>query len=276
MAVQGRVRENKTFEKRVGLFEANVRAINPSREELEKLLGIPELEKDPEYLKEDEEGTQKLSLSIWLEDVLSKQLFNLRISLKDAYRENKDKTKFQYINSAGASSWADDPENLPSWFLEGGREYRKAHIGEEEMYNFLRNYLNKLDIRNDPDATLDIDWKKLMRGNVKELVDLGNTPYKDTVVALATVRTDDKSGEPIDYQQVYNRDFLPGNTMKFFKLNGSKKPKFVQKFIDRIEDPEYGCKEFYGLSLGVLATYNPEENIARSDDSIPTEDGPDL
>lgn len=274
MPVSGKKREIKSFEKSVGLFEANVVSINPSREELEKLLGGVELEKDPEYLKEDDkDGKQKLSVSVWLEEVLSKQLFNVRFFLKDEFRVNKDGTKNQYINSIGSASWSDDPENLPSWMLEGGREIRQAHIGEEEMYKFFRSWLSSLDTR-DADAKLELDWKKLMRGNVKEIQDFIGSGYEGTIVALATVRTSD-DGEN-DYQQVYNREFLPGYTFKYFKLGGKKMPKFVQKFIENVEDPEYGCKEFYGTTLGVLHAYVPEENIATSDASGLTDNGPDL
>lgn len=277
MAVQGSVKVQKVYEKKVGLGEFKVVGFNPSREELEKLLGIPELERDPEYLKQDDEGNQKLNLSIWLEHVKAdKQLFNLRISLKDTQRTNKDGSKHQYVNTAGATTWADSPENLPSWFLQDGRDNRIAHTGEEELYTFMRSWLNGLELR-DPKATLEIDWKKLMRGNVRELIDLMATPYAQTVVALATVRTaENKEGEVVDYQQVYNRDFLPGYYMKDFRLGGKKVPKQVQKFIDRIEDPEYGCKEFFGLTLGPLQTYNPEQNIATSEATSLSSDGPDL
>lgn len=274
--VQGKLREKKDFSKQIGVFEANVVAINPSREELEQLLST-EIERDPEYLKEDEkDGKQKLSLSVWLKEVKSKRLFNVRFFLKDEYRMNKLETKSQYINNAGSTCWVDSPENLPDWFLRGGRDYRKAHVGEEEMYNFVRSWLSTLDLR-DADSKLDFEWKKLMKGNVKELVDCIDCTYATTVVALATVRTaDNAEGEPVDYQQVYNRNFLPGYTMKFFRLGGSKVPKMVTKFIETIEDPEYGCKEFFGNELKELHEYNPTENIAASDDVAVSTDGPDL
>lgn len=273
MPIVGRKRELKSYEKMVGLFEASVVSINPNREELEKLLNIPELEKDPEYLKEDEkDGKQTLSVSVWLEEVVSKQLFNVRFFLKDSFRTNKDGTKNQYINTVGTASWADEPENLPSFMLKDGREIRQANVGEEEMYNFFRAWLT-LDTR-DTDAKIELDWKKLMRGNVKEIQDLMESGYTQNVVALATIRTS-KDGEK-EYQQVYNRAFLPGYTLKYFRLGGKSRPKFVDKFAENIEDPEYGCKEFYGEPLTTLHTYNPEENVATNDNAAITEDGPDL
>lgn len=271
-AVQGKKREQKNFEKSVGIFESNVIAVNPNREELEKLLNT-ELEKDPEYLGEDKDGDTKLNLSVWLEEVKTKQLFNVRFFLKDQVRANKDETKYQYINNVGNTAWADDPENLPSWFLKDDRPYRKAKAGEEEMYRFIQSWM-PLDTRLE-ETKFDFDFSKLMRGNVSELREvIGNHDLTDTIVALATIRTSEDG--QTDYQQVYNRNFLPGWTMKHFNLGGKKIPKLVQKFIDNVEDPEYGCKEFYGSTLGPLHTYNPEENIATSDNSAISEDGPDL
>jgi len=271
-AVQGRVREIKEYEKQIGLFEANIVAVNPSREELEKLLGV-ELEKDPEYLKEDsKDGAQTLSLAVWLKEVVKGGLFKVQFYLKDTDRVNKDETKHQYINSIGDTSWADSEENLPTWFNEGGRTFRFAHVGEEELYRFLRSWL-KVETR-DPDAKLEFEWKKLMRGNVKEISDMIGSVYAQSIVALATIATS-KDGEK-EYQQVYNRNFLPGFYMKFFRLNGAKLPKFVEKFVASVEDPEYGCKDFYGDSLKTLHSYNPAENIAAGEETSISEDGPDL
>lgn len=271
-AVKGKVREDRAYAKSVGLFEAGVVAMNPSREELEKLLGI-EMDKDPEYLKEDEkDGVQTLRLTVWLKEVVKGQLFPVQFFLKDAPRTNKDGTKNQYLNSVGDTSWADDPTNLPEWFTDNGRTYRVANVGEEEMYKFFRSWL-KIDTR-DVDAVLDFDWKKLMRGNIKELTDCMNTPYAATLVALATIATS-KDGEK-EYQQVYNRAFLPGSMMKFFTLGGKKVPKMVTKFIDNVEDLDYGCKQFYGAELLPLHEYNPAENVASGDDTAISEDGPDI
>ncbi len=270
--IGGKVRENKPFQLSVGLFEARVLAINPNMEELAELVPY-EVTKEPIYLKEDEkEGFQRNDVTVYLEDIKSKQVFTLKIFLKDTERLNRDKTKNQYINNVGVTAWADEPENLPEWFLKDGREYRKAFVGEEEMYTFLRSWLNQLDTR-DADATLDLDWKKLMKGNVKELRDGIGSPYEGTLVALATVRTDtDKEGNPVEYQQVYNRSFLPGYTMKFFNLGSKKPPKFVEKFVANVTDPQNGCKEFYGATLTTIHPYDANENIAASTTTVAADD----
>jgi len=276
MSVQGKQRKQFDNSLYVGLFEAEVVAFNPSREELEKLLDT-ELEKDPEYLKEDEkDGVQTMRLSVWLKEVKNSKLFNLRFFLKDKERMNKNEDKNQYINSIGITSWADDPSNLPEWFTAGDRAFRKAKVGEEELYNFVRNWLSDLDYK-DPDTKLDMEWAKLMRGNVKPLTENIGSPFEKHIVALATVKTgEDSEGKPKDYQQVYNRTFLPEYAMKFIRVGGKKIPKAVTKFYEQVEDPEYGCKEFFGLELKELHEYNPEENIATADTTAISDDGPDV
>lgn len=270
MSVSGKVKEYKEYSKSVGLFEAKVVAVNPTKSELEKLLKLgKELERDPEYVGvDDESGRAKVTLSVWLEEAKKGQLFNVRFFLKDEDRENRTKDKLQYINTVGFTAWADQPDNLPSWFLDIGKEYRVAKVGEDELYSFGRSWLNKLDTR-ESDGVLDFEWKKLMKGNVKEMTDHLKAPYADTVLALATIKvSENKQGEVVDYQQVYNKAFLPGYMMKFFTVGGKKVPKSVTKFTEGIEDPEYGCKEFYGNRLGMLREYNPAENLAAQDGAI--------
>ena len=116
------------FTKKVGLFEANVIAINPTAEEYKDLLNI-ELKEDSrvvEYLGKSQDGNSTLRVDVWLEDVKSKERFKVTFFLEDKAKENKDQTKKQYINAVGSCSWADDPNNLPEWFAS--RDYRVAYV----------------------------------------------------------------------------------------------------------------------------------------------------
>jgi hypothetical protein len=131
---------------------------------------LKEDSKAAEYLGESKEGNTYLRLNFWLKNVKNGEIFQAPVSffLEDKQRENKDETKLQYINAIGSCSWADDPNNLPEWFT--ARESRVANVGEEELYTFLRTWLGKLDYR-DAETILQIEWKKLMKGNVKDIKD---------------------------------------------------------------------------------------------------------
>lgn len=275
MGIKGKAREGSDYVKKTGFFEARVAAINPDREQLEKMLGV-NLEKDPEYLGEDADGNGKLTLCIWLKDVTDGTCRPVRFYLKDVERSTKTKDKKQFINSVGQTTWADKEDNLPEWFKARG--CRVAKEGEEEMYNFAVNWLNKLDTR-DAETVLSFDWKRLLKGNVKEIEDQIGGEYDGTITCLLTVKTVDKNGEPVDYEQIYNKEFLPGYEMKKIKMKKidesfinaanaieKKKQSKLQKFVLNVTKKPYGIKEYF--TLGELEAYDPSKNIASRNDIL--------
>ena len=273
------------FNKKVGLFEANVIAINPTNEEYKDVLGIElgEDSKATNYLGETRDGNTYLRVDVWLQEVKNQENFKVSFFLEDRERENRDGTKKQYLNCVGMTSWADDENNLFDWFKEN-REYRVAFIGEEDLYDFLRTWLGQLDYRS-AETTLTLDWTKLMRGNVKDLKDQVDGEWCNSIVALATVVTKERDGETVEYQGVYNKAFLSGYTMRQFRLVDYTDPKIVnqlkarkprelrphERFVVKVTG-EYGCKDYYQLKE--VEDYNPENNLVASDNYI-SEDGDD-
>jgi len=279
-----RVQQQQEYSKKVGLFEANVIAVNPTAEEYADVLGI-ELKEDSKavnYLSESKDGNTTLRVDFWLEEVKKKEKFKVTFFLEDKEKENKDGTKKQYINNIGVCSWATDPNVLPEWFAK--RDYRVAFVGEEEFYTFLRTWLGELDYRKDS-TTLELEWKALMKGKTKDLKAQVGGEYCTTVVALATVKTVEKEGETKEYQGVFNKAFLPGYSLKQFRLVDYSNPsvisaikqktprerKLYEKFVFDVTG-EYGCKDFYILKD--IRDYNADDNLVASDAAIST-DGAD-
>lgn len=288
-SIGGKKRENtssgESFSKKVGLFEANVIAVNPTLEEFKDKLGmeVKEDSKAIEYLGETKDGNNYLRVDFWLEEVKNQDKFKTSFFLEDKERENKDGSKKQYINSIGMCTWAASEDDLPEWFAKD-RDYRVAYVGEEDLYNFMRTWLSELDYR-DAETVLQLEWKKLMRGNVKDIKDQINGEWCKSVVALATVITKDRDGETKEYQGVYNKAFLGGYSLKQFRLVDysdkrvleslrNKKPRDLkahEKFALNVTG-EYGCKDYYILKE--LQEYNPENNLVASDSYI-SDDGDD-
>lgn len=300
MGIGGEKREEKDFQKKVGLFEGVVVAINPTIEEYKSVLGI-ELEegnKATEYLGESKDGNTYLRVAVWLKTKTGEK-FPVTFFLEDKERENKDQDKKQYINSIGICAWAADPRDLNEekmeWFSK--REYRVAYAGEEDLYSFMRNWLSQLDYRSKSTEIL-IEWKKLMKGNVKDFRDQINgewctdsrTNQPIGVGAMATVITKEKDGETKEYQGVWNKAFLPSYALKNFNLIDYSDPTVVEglkakklastessdiktheRFVLKITG-EHGCKDFFLLKA--LKDYNPEDNFVASDKPI-SEDGAD-
>ncbi len=268
--IGGKQRENTggsniEFVPQIGVFEAEVVAVNPTNEELGALLGR-EIEKEIEYTKETKEGDDAVTISFWVRDKKGGDLFNPRFFLVNKERQNKTETKKQYINLSGATSWSDSPNNLQDWFSK--IDYRVAKTGEEELYGFLRSWLNLLDWNTNEEM---LDNKKLFKGNVKELRDLMKGEYASTVMCMGIAKEGEKDGEKRIYQGVYNRAFLPGNCIKFFATKGKKMPKMVQRFIDTITDSDYGCPDNYSLEplhdFDGTVTSSPKKEVNADDDS---------
>jgi hypothetical protein len=286
--IGGKKKEQQQFTesvKRVGLFEANVVAINPDIEEYKDILGM-ELKEDSkatEYLGKSQDGNTTLRVDVWLEETKNQEKYKVTFFLENKERENKDATKSQFINSVGACTWAVDANDLPDWFK--ARECRKAYVGEEDLYNFLRTWLGNLDYR-DAETTLQLDWKKLMKGNIKDLKDQIDGEWCTPVVAMATIKTVIKDDETKEYQSVYNRAFLPAYAIKQFRLVDYNKPEIIgglkskkpkdlkphERFVINVTG-EYGCRDFY--TFKDLKDYNPEDNLVASDKTI-SDDGADF
>lgn len=284
MAIDGSKRIHKEFSVlRVGLLEASVICVNPDEEQYKELLGIElkEESKATEYLTTNDAGNTVLRLDFWIEDVKTKDRFKIVYFLENKERENKDETKKQYINSIGNCSWSDDPNNLPDWFV--AREYRVAFVGEEDLYNFLKSWLSELDYR-DAETVFQLEWKKLMKGNVKEIKEQIGGEWASTIGVAATVAIKERDGEIKEYQGVYNRSFFPPYSLKTFRLvnysdqtvidglkaKKSKDLKMHEKFVLAITDPLYGSKDIY--TLKDVKDYISSDYLVATDKVISSED----
>jgi hypothetical protein len=274
--------EEKDFPKKVGLFEAKVIAVNPTREEYADILGreLKEESKATDYLGTSKDGNARLRIDFWLAEVKTEEKFKLTFFIENKEKENRDGTKKQYINNVGRCTWADSPNNLPSWFKE--RENRVAFVGEEDLYNFLRSWLSNIDFSKKT-ATLQLEFNKLIKGNVKELKEQIIGEWSNNIVALATINSKETDEGTKEYQNVYNKAFLPPYSIKAFRLvdynradsvsalrqKSSKELKPHERFVLNVVG-EYGCKDYF--TFKELKDYSSEDNLVASDKVIADDD----
>ena len=278
MAISGSKREipqGGDFPKKVGIFEAKVIAINPNEREYKDILGI-ELKEDSNATNYYDDVKKKLRVNVWLQDVNSDFKTNATFWLEHGEKENKDATKKQYINSIGVCSWASSPDLLPVWFLK--RDYRIAHIGEEEFLGFVRIWLGGLDF-SDLSTEIMLDWKKVMSGDLKDLKEQIDGEFTQTVGALATVKTVEKEDGPKSYQNIFIKSFFPGYSIKSMRVVDYNNPDVVrgltfrksaelkmhERFVVNVTG-EYGCKDYY--TFKELHDYDPDSNLVESDKVI--------
>jgi hypothetical protein len=294
MSIQGKKKEFQDNSKVTGVFEANVIAVNPTMEELNALLGS-DIDKELEYVKEKEvtlKNEEKLivdssRIAFYLQDVKTKRIFNVSYFLENRDKEESEKGNIQYINEVGATTWAADEDALSdekyAWFTK--REYRRAKVGEAELYEFVKAWL-KLDYR-DPGTVLDLKFDNLITGDVRvlrnEIGKNAESSLAGTVTALAIVTQKEVDGETKFYQNVSNKFILGGWAMKTFrtkkftpevieaiKAKKKKDLKAIDKFVLGVTDSEYPIKGAY--SLGELTDFNPEEHLVTSDEVIKYDD----
>lgn len=284
-----------------GFGELRVRILNPTRSQLNKLLGKEDSEEDKEleYVSE-KDGVDRVRLTFWLEEQKSKSLYPHTIFLSKEFRLNNVGDKVQIINQMGDTTWCPfvkdggeitdevDYSVLPNFFKEfqvfdtkekiADKTYKKAYRGEEELYVFIKAWLSGANYYpNTPEACAETvlveDIDKFFSGNVKELSSQINGMWdKQSFVGLFGVETnaDDKEKK---YQKIFSQAYLPGNFLKFIN-NGNTFPttktkKLWDKFVTKVED-KYGFRAFYKLEP--LQEYNAAEDIAHEDEpTSPTE-----
>lgn len=294
MAVTTQKREDN-FKKFVGFVEGDVIAVNPTMDELNSM-GF-NVDKEPEYLKEvddiekDADGNEiskktinQLTIAFYIKNKKAPfQIFNTRFFLKDKIRMNKDKTKKQYINSQGTSSWASDQSLLPEFLTKNGQTIREAYDGEADFYEFVRKWLNQADFK--ADYEIYFPWKDLMRGKIKEIKDLINDESAGSVMCPLTVRVTDDGKE---YQQIFNKGIGAGYLIKtvrtkkiddnFIELaqknkNEKKKLTALERIILEMDDSTYGCTD--AKYYGEMIPYDEAGDFVRSNDTVASFDDED-
>lgn len=284
--ISGNKSTRQEYDKQVGMMEAEVVSFNPTREELEDLLGT-EIKEDIEYLGESKDGNTTMQVSVWLKEKKTGRLFNERFFLEDRVATTKDGKKTWYVNASARAACVDDEDNLTEKFR--AHEYHAARVGEVELLNFLDAWLD-LEWES---KSIVVDWKALMKGSVKEFRELQKTDLPRSVCVMGIVRVVEKDGEKKEYQGIYNRKTLPGFAMGKFRLtnfteekltqlrekkgttidgkDGEKKKVFLKDWEDfavQVSDPEHGCKDAY--SLKEMHPYNPDDFVQAGDKVITT------
>lgn len=284
--IQGTKREIKeggNYQKKIGLVEVRVIAINPTAEEIKEVLGreLKEGSTETDYLGETRDGDTKLNLVVWMQDVKTEEKYRMKFSLIDKVWTGRS-GKTQFVDNIGRTTWAFDVETINSKMLAAGRPFRECHIGEGDMYSFLRKWLD-IDFTKEK-AILQVDWKALMKGNVKMLKDqIGREDKLDSpFVILNTVGTNPNTG--VEFQNVWTREFLYPSDLKFFNNTDYDVPAVREKFkakdvkcsnnadwfVKNLVGGDYPCKDVFILKP--VKEYNPDKDFVESEKVIAEDD----
>lgn len=311
MAVKAKQKQTTDFVKKlyVGFTSVKVVAINPNREELNKLIGKDNSPDDKpiEYGGTDKEGNDRVRILFVLKDDKNDEMFFYSFNMTNKVRRNKEGDKCQVINCVCSTSWAplikkgDTPTDkvneslLQEWFVNftdenkkiiGPKKWRKALAGEEELAILMRTWLGRAEFK-DPETEILVDTKKLFKQDFKELRELISLDSEGKFsadgldapfVILLGIRTDEEDTNK-KYQQVWEKGFLPNSYMKYIN-NGLKFPTDPTKKVwDKFEKEVTGDYGFKGFTeLVPLREYDPVKDPtagAKTGSEVPEEDTSD-
>lgn len=142
--------EAQGFKKYVGLANSYVLAVNPTKQKLDELRGF-DSSAEPEYVKDTDNGKEAhINFLVKTDanscngiEIITQAMFTLR----QAPAYNKDETKVQVIDKYGNHTWANAEDAKASKQLTENlaidqKNYRIAAVGECDLVDFLKKYLN--------------------------------------------------------------------------------------------------------------------------------------
>ena len=253
-----------------GVAPCYVVGVNPNKTELEKIYGTT-IENEPEYrgsVDVDGRKIENVRVDFIVKTVAEdnngiEMTSKVALFLRKEYRFNRDKTKVQVIDKYGRTAWvtveqakakeipvyANGPANLDA-------DYRPCFVGEEELTNFIKAYLNIPNVMkyvdnkwimvdNPADCVARLDnIDKYFSGNYDELRDVIALQPKNRVKILFGVKTNDEGKQ---YQAVFTQMFLKNGVRDYSKLE--------KELADRKAAGAYPTTEF---TVGDLKEYNPQ------------------
>ena len=282
------------YKRYIGVGAAFVKAVNPNKKEMEALYGR-EQENEPEYVgtvERDGKGIPNVRISFitnpdpekYGEGILIPHTYFLRRE----YRYNSDKTKVQVIDKYGRTAWVtiEQAKNHEIPMYSNGpanldKDYRPAYVGEEELTQFLINYLNipnvmKYDRANnkwylvdnpqDSECRLD-EIEKYFKGDFTELRSAIALQPTNKVKILYGVRTSDDNKQ---YQTTYTRMTLKNSVTDYSKLDADVMEMKSRSTSTSVAQTEYRVDNFQEYK--VEATHITESTAATESSDLPFDD----
>ena len=230
-AVSTEVAEIKRY---VGIAPCYVVGVNPTKAQIKELMGF-EPKEEPVYTGvQDIDGKQinfariTFVIKTDVEKCGIETTQMMTFFIRNQYRKGSQSGKYQVIDEYGRTAWATEDVIKAKgkiYYKDGSMEanvtqnYRPVFVGEEELTNFIKAYLNIPNVMDyingswvmktgdalkDSECRLD-EISNYFRGNFKEIKDAIALQPTNKVKVLFGIRTTDDGKE---YQDVYTRTVL--------------------------------------------------------------------
>jgi hypothetical protein len=228
----------------IGVASSFVLAVNPNKAKLSEIYGR-DITEEPTYIGKDTTlNVDNIRIDFILKtDPKSNNgietISKLSYYLSNSVRYNRDKTKVQVIDKYGRTAWATIEEaknhTVPQYSKGPANidsEFRPAFVGEENLVNFLINYLGipstvkrNSDNSYSPKTGAELaeceagleNISEYFKGNIQELVDIVNLQPNNKAQFLYGVKTTEKG----QYQDVFKEMVLKNNVYDWSKLTAA-------------------------------------------------------
>ena len=283
--------EGGEFKRYIGVMSAHVLAVNPDMAELSKIYGR-DFDNEPEYTgQKDVNGKNvefaRIDFILKNDETLNSIDFTTKITffLRNEYRFNSpdaEVRKVQVIDRYGRTAWVTKEEckaHAVPQYKSGpaniDADYRPAYMGEEELTEFIKNYLNIPNVTRynkstgvwsmvsnpeDSEARLD-NIVNYFKGDFTELRNIIARQPENKIKVLVGVRTTDDGKQ---YQDVYTRMTLRNGVRDYGRL---AKDVEERKNAGGFQSTEFMCVDLmeYNPAPTNFSAANPSGNEGSED-----------
>lgn len=245
--------EGAQLKRYIGVASVKVLGVNPTKTQLEDFYKTT-IDNEPNYLGEVENDDKKIK-TVRVDFIVKVaegkykdaegndiDLINrITFFIRNEYKFNRDKTKVQVIDKYGRTAWPtiEEAKNHVIPTVGSGNQaridsgYRPAFVGEEELTEFLKTFLNIPSVEkwsnrqivglidNPDDALSRLEHiTDYFSGNISEIADIVKFQPENKVKVLFGIKTTESNKK---YQDVYTRMFLRNGNSDYSKLDGDVK-----------------------------------------------------
>lgn len=225
-----------------GMAAFNMVAVNPTKKELEALQGR-DIESEPEYKGKNDDGVDTVRVVFYAKTNPEAKvnggielMVPISFILTKASRVGQASGKIQVIDNYGRTAWA-TPEEVADGVIPQyasgpaniSKGYRPAYQGEEQLVDFLIQWLNipsptnykdgKWVMKSNPeDSEVSLDMEALFKGDITEIQGLIKLASAYLVKAAVGIRTTEEGKQ---HQAVFTRKFVKNAVTDYSKVDAA-------------------------------------------------------
>lgn len=286
--------DNVVAPKYIGIAPVFILAVNPNKAQLEKIYGRA-LEDEPKYIMDSKaDANGKIYPSVRINFIVKtdpdksngiEMTTGVTFFLQKKYIQGSQSGKYKIMDKYGRTAWATkediEAKRIPEY--KNGpanidKDYRPLYSGEEELTNFIKNYLNipEVEIWADGKFVPNPKYKpeecearlsyidKYFTGDFSELSEILSYQPNNKIKLMFGVRTTEDNKQ---YQSVYTSYTLKNGSSYYEGFKKSLEEKKAAGLFSTTEFKIDELKEYKIEASSVEAAVKNDDNLPFGADS---------